>query len=177
MRGPRPSPLDDTAALGRYATKRGGIIPFEVANATRSLLSPLAYRYATKRGGIIPFEVANATRSLLSPLAYRYATKRGGIIPFEVANATRSLLSPLAYRYAAKRGGIIPFEVANATRSLFVRSVDQLSNKRCPAPHRTLQAGRDSNPQPLVLETSALPIELPTYAPPARALLRVTDGN
>ena len=26
-----------------------------------------------------------------------------------------------------------------------------------------VQAGRDSNPQPLVLETSALPIELPTY--------------
>ncbi len=27
------------------------------------------------------------------------------------------------------------------------------------------QAGRDSNPQPLVLETSALPIELPTFEP------------
>ena len=28
--------------------------------------------------------------------------------------------------------------------------------------HPSQQAGRDSNPQPLVLETSALPIELPT---------------
>ena len=34
------------------------------------------------------------------------------------------------------------------------------------------QAGRDLNPQPLVLETSALPIELPTYAEP-----RVTEGT
>ena len=35
------------------------------------------------------------------------------------------------------------------------------------------QAGRDSNPQPLVLETSALPIELPTYV----RFSGVTDGN
>jgi hypothetical protein len=34
------------------------------------------------------------------------------------------------------------------------------------------QAGRDLNPQPLVLETSALPIELPTYDEP-----RVTEGT
>ena len=43
------------------------------------------------------------------------------------------------------------------------------------------QARRESNPQPLVLETSALPIELRTYGPPAVEAVgttgRVTDGN
>jgi hypothetical protein len=48
---------------------------------------------------------------------------------------------------------------------------------------RALQARRESNPQPPVLETGALPIELRTYCPkPAplslRFLLgRVADGN
>ena len=32
-----------------------------------------------------------------------------------------------------------------------------------PDAHRKWRAGRDSNPQPAVLETAALPIELPTH--------------
>ena len=43
-----------------------------------------------------------------------------------------------------------------ALRGLCPRPLDDTATEN------NAQAGRDSNPQPLVLETSALPVELPT---------------